>query len=107
MAAIARDIAANKPGATLDRLHTYCMKKFSHLLEQRQIECAKDEPLHSRMSKYMNVLSRERELGEVTKHVIRNYIGIFKTADILGETKIAVEIVAERIRGALRCGFTH
>jgi hypothetical protein len=77
VAAINRDIAANKPGATLDRLHTYCMKKFGHLLEQRQIGCTKDEPLHSRMGKYMKALSQERELGEMTKQVIRNYIGIF------------------------------
>jgi hypothetical protein len=28
VAAIDRDIAANKPAAALDRLHTYCMKKI-------------------------------------------------------------------------------
>jgi hypothetical protein len=78
VAAIERDVAANKPAATLDRLHTYCMKKFAHLLEQRQVACAKDEPLHSRMGKYMKALGQERELGEMTKQVIRNYIGIFE-----------------------------
>ena len=35
IAAIERDIQANKPAAALDRLHTYCMKKFAHLLELR------------------------------------------------------------------------
>src|SRR3546814_6521084 len=35
IAAIERDIGANKPAAALDRLHTYCMKKFAHLLEER------------------------------------------------------------------------
>jgi hypothetical protein len=30
------------------------------------------------MGKYMKALTRERELGEMTKQVIRNYIGIFE-----------------------------
>jgi hypothetical protein len=37
ISAIERDIGANKPAAALDRLHTYCMKKFSHLLDERGI----------------------------------------------------------------------
>jgi hypothetical protein len=35
VASIERDIAANRPAAALDRLHTYCMKKFGHLLDTR------------------------------------------------------------------------
>ena len=37
VAAIDRDISANKPAAALDRLHTYCMKKFAHLLDERGV----------------------------------------------------------------------
>lgn len=37
IAAIEPDIGANKPAAALDRLHTYCMKKFAHLLDERGI----------------------------------------------------------------------
>lgn len=36
VASIERDIGANKPAAALDRLHTYCLKKFAHLLDQRK-----------------------------------------------------------------------
>jgi hypothetical protein len=36
--AIERDIAADKPEVALDRLHTYCMKKFAHLLTQRKLD---------------------------------------------------------------------
>ena len=36
VAAIQRDIAVSKPQAALDRLHTYCMKKFTHLLAARR-----------------------------------------------------------------------
>jgi hypothetical protein len=38
VAAIERDIGANKPIAALDRLHTYCMKKFAHLLGARRAD---------------------------------------------------------------------
>src|SRR3546814_13364197 len=39
IAAIERDIGANKPAAALDRLHTYCMKQFAHLLEIGRASC--------------------------------------------------------------------
>jgi hypothetical protein len=44
IASIERDIAADKPAAALDRLHTYCAKKFGHLLDARSIEWKRDEP---------------------------------------------------------------
>ena len=34
MASIERDIRANRPAAALDRLHTYCMKKFGHFFDK-------------------------------------------------------------------------
>ena len=37
IAAIERDIGVDKPAAAADRLHTYCMKKFAHLSEERAI----------------------------------------------------------------------
>jgi hypothetical protein len=49
VAAIERDITANKPAAALDRLHTYCMKKFAHLLESYRVSCDRKEPLHARV----------------------------------------------------------
>ncbi|MCP1749007.1 hypothetical protein ACVI1J_010566 [Bradyrhizobium diazoefficiens] len=47
MSSIERDISANKPAAALDRLHTYCMKKFGHLLDSHDVGWSTDEPLHS------------------------------------------------------------
>jgi hypothetical protein len=49
VAAIDRDIAANKPATALDRLHTYCMKKFAYLLQQRGVTFNKGDPLQSRV----------------------------------------------------------
>jgi hypothetical protein len=77
IAALQRDIGANRPVAALDRLHTYCMKKFGHLLDTRNVTWDRAEPLHSRVGKYAKVLSQERQLRDVTSQIIKNAIGVF------------------------------
>lgn len=77
IAAIERDIAANKPAAALDRLHTYCMKKFAHLLAKRNIPFNRDDPLHSRVGKYVKALEAERELREITHRIVKSAISVF------------------------------
>jgi Abortive infection C-terminus len=77
VAAIERDIGANRPVAVLDRLHTYCMKKFSHLLDIRGITWDHKEPLQNRVGKYVKALSHERQLRDVTSQIIKSAIGIF------------------------------
>jgi hypothetical protein len=46
--AIERDIAANAPHAALDRLHTYCMKKFAALSEAAGLAVVEHETLQGR-----------------------------------------------------------
>jgi abortive infection Abi-like protein len=77
VASIERDIGANRPAAALDRLHTYCMKKFGHLLDMRGIQWERTEPLHSRVGKYVKALGQDRDLREVTAQIIKNAIGVF------------------------------
>jgi hypothetical protein len=77
VASIERDIGANRPAAALDRLHTYCMKKFGHLLDVRNVPWDRAEPLHSRVGKYVKALGQERELRDVTAQIIRNAISVF------------------------------
>jgi hypothetical protein len=77
VAAIERDIGANRPAAAIDRLHTYCMKKFGHLLDVRSVPWDRAEPLHSRVGKYVKALSQDRDLREVTAQIIKNAIGVF------------------------------
>jgi hypothetical protein len=77
VASIERDIGANRPAAALDRLHTYCMKKFAHLLVVRGAHWERSEPLHSRVGKYVKALGQDRELREVTAQIIKNAIGVF------------------------------
>jgi hypothetical protein len=77
VASIERDIGANRPAAALDRLHTYCMKKFGHLLDQHGVGWERTEPLHSRVGKYVKALGQTREMREVTTQIIKNAIGVF------------------------------
>jgi hypothetical protein len=77
VASIERDIGANRAAAALDRLHTYCMKKFGHLLEMRGVAWDRAEPLHSRVGKYVKALSHERNVRDVTAQIIKSAIGVF------------------------------
>jgi hypothetical protein len=77
VASIERDIGANHPAAALDRLHTYCMKKFGYLLDTRGVTWERAEPLQSRVGKYVKALSQDRVLREVTTQIIKNAIGVF------------------------------
>ena len=74
---IERDIAADKPAAALDRLHTYCAKKFGHLLDARKIEWHRDEPLQSRVGKYVKAIDAEKPLQDMTRQILKNSIGVF------------------------------
>lgn len=77
IASIERDISANKPAAALDRLHTYCMKKFSFLLEANGISPEKQEPLHSRVGRYVKALEQKKTLSPMTKRIVKASISIF------------------------------
>jgi hypothetical protein len=77
VSSIERDIAANKPVAALDRLHTYCMKKFGHLLDVHQVPWDRAEPLHSRYGKYVKALSQKRLLHDLTLQILKNGNGVF------------------------------
>lgn len=78
VSSIERDMQADRPVVALDRLHTYCMKKFSHLLEKRGVECTSAEPLNSRVGKYVKLLQAEFILRDMTQQIIKSSIGIFE-----------------------------
>ena len=77
VAAIERDMSANKPAAALDRLHTYCMKKFGHLLDSHGVKWDRKEPLHSRAGKYVKALEASYPLRDASRQIIKNAIGVF------------------------------
>lgn len=75
---IERDISANKPAAALDRLHTYCMKKFGHLLDSHGVTWDRKEPLHSRAGKYVKALEASYPLRDASRQIIKSAIGVFE-----------------------------
>lgn len=54
VAGIQRDIDAGVPEVALDRLHTYCMKKFAHLLQRRDPSITPAATLNARAGQYLN-----------------------------------------------------
>ena len=59
VAAIERDVQAGSPNTALDRLHTYCMKKFAHLIHEHQPDIIPAATLNGRAGQYLN--SRKKE----------------------------------------------
>jgi len=78
IAAIVRDVDANKPVAALDRLHTYCMKKFGHLLDVHGVTWDRAEPLHSRVGKYVKTIEGTYTLTEISRQIIKGSIAVFE-----------------------------
>jgi hypothetical protein len=78
IAAIGRDIDAQKPVAALDRLHTYCMKRFGHLLDTYGVAWDRSEPLHGRVGKYVKALEAKHPLTDVSRQIIKGAIGVFE-----------------------------
>lgn len=76
---IERTLAAGKPEVAIDHLHTYCMKKITHLLKVRGIECTDDEPLHSRYGKYRKCLESEQSLHQFTERALKTFISLLES----------------------------
>lgn len=87
IAAIQRDINANKPQAALDRLHTYCMKKFAHLLKARNSQCTEDDPLHSRVGRYVKFLETEGKAEAISLLIMKSSISVFQEFNTIRNTK--------------------
>ncbi len=79
VASIRRDLDATKPQAALDRLHVYCMKRFSALVRQHGGgDCGKDDPLHSRVGKYVKILCAQGNLNPMSERIVRSSISVFE-----------------------------
>lgn len=76
--AIQRDIRAGKYAASLDRLHTYCVKRFRYLLDKRNIPNDREEPLHSYVGKYVKNLRKTQSLPAFTEKFMKGSIAAFE-----------------------------
>lgn len=77
IADIERSLSVNKPEVAMDHLHTYCMKKFAHLLSVRGIKCDQDEALLARVGKYRKAIVSELGLSEFTDRALKMTISLF------------------------------
>ena len=77
VASIERDINADKPQVALDRLHTYCMKKFAHLLRVNGLESVAGETLNARAGRYFNPL-RRRGVRPITDKIMKTTVEAFE-----------------------------
>ncbi len=79
IASIRRDLDAAKPHTALDRLHTYCMKRFAALVRKHGgPECGKDDPLHSRVGRYVRLLQQKHDLTVLSERIVKSSISIFE-----------------------------
>jgi hypothetical protein len=77
VATIERDISANKPQVALDRLHTYCMKKFAHLLRERGDQPNAKETLNARAGRYFNPM-RRAGVRPITDKIMRSSVELLE-----------------------------
>ena len=79
VASIRRDLDAKKPQAALDRLHTYCMKRFASLVRKHGGGiCGKDGPLHSQVGRYVKLLQAQRTLTPMSERIVKSSISVFE-----------------------------
>lgn len=91
VAAIQRDLAAKRPQAGLDRLHTYCMKRYASLIKKHGGGIVgENDPLHSRVGKYVKAISADRNLTEMSQRIIKSSISVFEAMnDIRNDRSLA------------------
>ena len=78
VSAIERDVKANKPEVALDRLHTYCMKKFAHLLKLRGEEERYSETLNARTGRYFNPMRRSGKVRSISEKIMKSTVETFE-----------------------------
>jgi hypothetical protein len=68
-------IAGDRLDAGLDRLHTYVIKFFRVLCENRGIEVTRSKPLHSQVGEYIRKLKDQGHLeSEITVRILKSSI---------------------------------
>lgn len=72
IAAINRDVSAGRHAAALDRLHTYCMKRFMHLVIEAGFPCGRSAQLQSRVGKWVEHVRTSRDLRPITQEILES-----------------------------------
>jgi len=78
VASIQRDIDARKPQAALDRLHTYCMKKFAHLLRANDLDVNDNDTLNGRVGRLFNPLRKAGKVSAMSDKIMKGSVDAFE-----------------------------
>ncbi|MBB4303368.1 hypothetical protein GGD81_002411 [Rhodobium orientis] len=70
-ASIAADLIAEKPDVALDRVHTYCVKRFRHLLSRHGQSTDARTPLDALFGAYGRILRDSRDVSEFALPTLR------------------------------------
>jgi len=70
-ASIAGDLIGNKPDVALDRIHTYCVKRFRALLADRGTPCDPSTPLHAIFGAYGKAVRDEGVVSQFALPTLR------------------------------------
>ena len=70
-ASIAGDLIGNKPDVALDRIHTYCVKRFRALLADRGMPCDPSTPLHAIFGAYGKAVRDEGVVSQFALPTLR------------------------------------
>jgi len=62
----------------LDRVHTYCIKRFKFLLKKYNISFTEKETVYGLAGKYKNYLVRNKEFSEFTLKSLKHAVGLLK-----------------------------
>lgn len=90
VSSIHRDIDRGKPEVTLDRLHTYCMKKFAYLLALAGESARDNEPLNSRVGRVFNPLKRRNLVSPMSVAIMKGTAEAFEAFNkIRNESSLA------------------
>ena len=88
VAAIKRDLDAKRPQAGLDRLHTYCMKRYAALIRKHGGgDVGENDPLHSRVGRYVKLMTGQRNLTEMSERIIKSSISVFEAMNTIRNDK--------------------
>ena len=76
---IAADLVAEKPDVALDRVHTYCAKRFRTLLRSRGQHFDARTPLHAIFGAYSKALRNESRVSELVLPMLRAQHKLFES----------------------------
>lgn len=74
---IERDVREDRYQAALDRLHTYCQRRFRKLLESSGRQVSEEDSLHSRVGAYVKILEAEG-VSQISITILKYSISVFE-----------------------------